>query len=262
MRSLSALVLGAASTFLSAAHAQTNWPTQLVGTWSTKSNQTFTGPGFYNPQQEEFIEPSRTGFSYSFTADGHYEEAYYRAISNPTNPECPSGIMQWQHGSWTQNADGSLTLTPIAVDGRQLTSTPCSYKNGVYIRYNQTEQFKSWSAYVDPYSSKMRLDLAGFDGAPLNPMYLAYNPPQMLPTSTLNPTASGTGAAASSTGKSSRKAKRGVDFEVPSSWKMDDRKASVVRTAMDPDYWWWVGMAFTGVGGLLYFGPRRMGIQL
>ena len=28
------------------------------------------------------FEPTLTGFSYSFTDDGHYEEAYYRAISN------------------------------------------------------------------------------------------------------------------------------------------------------------------------------------
>ena len=32
------------------------------------------------------FEPSHTGFSYSFTADGFYEEAYYRAISNRTSP--------------------------------------------------------------------------------------------------------------------------------------------------------------------------------
>lgn len=28
------------------------------------------------------LEPDLTGFSYSFTDDGHFEEAYYRAISN------------------------------------------------------------------------------------------------------------------------------------------------------------------------------------
>jgi hypothetical protein len=50
--------------------------------------------------------------------------------------------MQWQHGSWIQNANGSLTLTPIAVDGRQLMSEPCNGKTGVYTRYNQTELFK------------------------------------------------------------------------------------------------------------------------
>lgn len=40
--------------------------------------------GFYNAGQDELIEPALTGFSYSFTADGFYEEAYYRAISNRT----------------------------------------------------------------------------------------------------------------------------------------------------------------------------------
>lgn len=34
---------------------------------------------------EEFFEPERTGISYSFTADGHFEEAYYRAIANRTS---------------------------------------------------------------------------------------------------------------------------------------------------------------------------------
>jgi len=38
--------------------------------------------GFYNPVTDALIEPSLTGISYSFTIDGYYEEAYYRAISN------------------------------------------------------------------------------------------------------------------------------------------------------------------------------------
>ena len=38
--------------------------------------------GFYDPVNEKMIEPAHTGISYSFTDDGHYEEAYYRAISN------------------------------------------------------------------------------------------------------------------------------------------------------------------------------------
>lgn len=50
--------------------------------------------------------------------------------------------MQWQHGSWVQNANGSLSLTPIGVDGRQLMSTPCDYDKGIYTRYNQSELFK------------------------------------------------------------------------------------------------------------------------
>lgn len=38
--------------------------------------------GFYDPVNEKMFEPSLTGISYSFTDDGFYEEAYYRAISN------------------------------------------------------------------------------------------------------------------------------------------------------------------------------------
>lgn len=40
--------------------------------------------GFFDPVSDTLIEPSLTGISYSFTGDGHYEEAYYRAISNRT----------------------------------------------------------------------------------------------------------------------------------------------------------------------------------
>lgn len=118
------------------------WPSDIVGTWSTKSNKTTTGPDFYDPINEELIEPSRTGISYSFTADGWYEEAYYRAIPNPRDPKCPSAIMQWQHGNWVMNTTGSLELTPIAVDGRQLMSSPCDYDDAVYTRYNQSETFQ------------------------------------------------------------------------------------------------------------------------
>lgn len=41
--------------------------------------------GFYNPASEQFIEPKHTGISYSFSADGHFEEAYYRAVANRTS---------------------------------------------------------------------------------------------------------------------------------------------------------------------------------
>lgn len=38
--------------------------------------------GFYNPIEDELLEPKLTGISYSFTTSGHYEEAYYRAVAN------------------------------------------------------------------------------------------------------------------------------------------------------------------------------------
>lgn len=57
-------------------------------------------------------------------------------------PRCPKGIMQWQHGSFEKLDNGSLLLTPIKVDGRQLYSDPCSYKSAIYTRWNATERFK------------------------------------------------------------------------------------------------------------------------
>ncbi|KAF2722481.1 ROT1-like protein [Polychaeton citri CBS 116435] len=235
------------------------YPSDLVGTWSSKSNRTLTGPGFYDPLNEKLIEPSHTGISYSFTADGHFEEAYYRAVANPTDPKCPSGIMQWQHGKWQMNSTGSLILEPIAVDGRQLMSSPCEFDTSIYTRYNQSETFERYSVYTDPYHNVPRLDLFQFNGAPMQPLYLAFSPPQMLPTTTLNPTNTA-GSTASST--SSSKKKRGLDAEVPINWKMNMGEGSnEVVTHINADRLWWIGLSMTGLGGLLYLGPRRMGIH-
>ena len=44
---------------------------------------------FYDPVNEKFFEPKHTGISYSFTEDGHFEEAYYRAVANRTAPSPP-----------------------------------------------------------------------------------------------------------------------------------------------------------------------------
>lgn len=42
--------------------------------------------GFYDPVNDQFTEPKHTGISYSFSADGHFEEAYYRAVANRMLP--------------------------------------------------------------------------------------------------------------------------------------------------------------------------------
>jgi hypothetical protein len=55
-----------------------------------------------------------------------------------TLPSCPQAIMQFQHGTFTVNADNSLSMSPFGVDGRQLLSDPCSGAS-TYTRYNQTE---------------------------------------------------------------------------------------------------------------------------
>ena len=58
------------------------------------------------------------------------------------DPACPQAIMQWQHGTVIMNSDLSLSLTPFAVDGRQLQSDPCASNTATYTRYNQSETFE------------------------------------------------------------------------------------------------------------------------
>ena len=94
----------AAVGLLSAGQVLAGYDPALVGTWSTKSKSVLTGPvsvarqacehldehaqltcssqDFYNPVTDTLIEPALTGISYSFTIDGYYEEAYYRAVSS------------------------------------------------------------------------------------------------------------------------------------------------------------------------------------
>ncbi|KAL8780491.1 MAG: hypothetical protein Q9213_006451 [Squamulea squamosa] len=224
---------------------------QLTGTWTTKSRKVLTGPGFYDPVNEKMFEPPLTGFSYSFTDDGFYEVAYYRAGSNPAQPACPKGIIQWQHGKYHKASNGSLILNPFAVDGRQLMSDPCAYGNAVYTRYHQQEIFKHYEVFPNPYDKAQRLNLFGWDGAPLNPMYLVYKPPQMLPTQILNPTsAAATGSQPSSTSKSKRDLPGDDDGLVQEAL---NRKALLKQKHLtDANRLWWLGIGMTALGGIGY----------
>lgn len=165
--------------------------------------------------------------------------------------------MQWQHGTYTKHANGSLTLVPIAVDGRQLYSDPCTYKNSIYTRYNTSEMFKvnyylfrvgqtgansmQWYEVIeDSYHNIPRLNLYKHDGSPLQPLYLAMSPPQMLPTSTLNPIVTATADA-----NPSAKVRRG---ELPH--RLLAKRSPEMKNA---DTWWWFGVFMTAGGGVMYF---------
>lgn len=218
---------------------------ELVGTWSSKSNTVFTGPGFYDPVDELLIEPDLPGISYSFTEDGHYEEALYRVVSNPQNHSCPVASVTYQHGSYELLSNGSLVLKPIAVDGRQLLSDPCggnSETHSIYSRYVQSTWFKAFQVYVHNYNGRYTLQLYQFDGSKMQPLYLAYKPPLMLPTYALNPT-----DKASETKSSLRK-------KVKRSLENQYRTTAVKQFSNDKyDSLWWVAVAVVGVTSSFVF---------
>lgn len=164
---------------------------KLEGTWTSKSHQVYTGSGFYDPIDELLIEPSLPGISFSFTKDGYWEEARYIVNPNPKNPACPTAIMIYQHGTYSFNSNnGSLMMYPFASDGRQLLSDPCNDDGvSIYTRYQNINVIKWFLMEFDDYHGCDKLTLYEFDGSPMQPMYIAYKPPVMLPTQVLNPTA-------------------------------------------------------------------------
>ncbi|KAM3076889.1 Reversal of tor2 lethality [Clarireedia jacksonii] len=167
--------------------------------------------------------------------------------------------MQWQHGTYEENSDGSLTLTPFGVDGRQLLSAPCVANTATYTRYNQSETLKKYVVSTDAYTKLTRLDLYEFDGTPKNPMYLAYSPPLMLPTQTLNPTTSAKAKAKRWFARSldePHPPQSSEEFVLPLNKDAKHIKRGIEKPSLiyriDPDLLWWAGIGMTIFGGAAY----------
>ena len=160
--------------------------------------------------------------------------------------------MQWQHGTYSMPGNGSLLLQPFAVDGRQLTSTPCTYSESIYERYDQPELILNYQTEIDAFHNVQRLNLYRFDGSPLNPMFLLASPPVMLPTQTLNPTST---AAPAATGKS--RVKRSAE---PAGQQHAFKKPVIQRPSepYNADKWWWVGVGSIALGTVLYMMPTSV----
>ena len=79
-------------------------------------------------------------------------------------------------------------------------------------------------------------------------MYLAYKPPEMLPTQTLNPTATDS-SAARFTGKTKRSFKDMDGFVEP----MNKKGLGKRKGCVSADSWWWIGLGMTALGGVGYY---------
>ena len=77
----------------------------------------------------------------------------------------------------------------------------------------------------------------------------------MLPTQTLNPTASATGGA-HSTGKS--RVRRDMKDFTSEKIESVTRNGNMIlnpREPYNPDTWWWVGVGMTALGTIMYMMP-------
>jgi len=142
-----------------------------------------TGPGFADPANSSFFYPATTGVSYSFTSDGFFEVARYRFNGNGSEPTCITGVLNWIHGEYTLEPNGSITLQPFN-DGYQQIQDPCAAVSNFVEDYNDTEIYEQWRIFQDPVQG-YKLHLFQFDGSPLAPQFQVSTTPNMLPTQQL-----------------------------------------------------------------------------
>ena len=135
----------------------------------------------------------------------------------------------------------------------------------MYTRFDQPILLKAYERQIDDFHNVPRLNLFLFDGQKEQPLYLAYKPPQMLPTQTLNPTA----AVGQPTSPVKRNEERdyhdrwtkrvveGRGFEKDAVEDLDGLlRPKPVR--WDPDRWWWAGFGFLAVGTVMYMLPTKL----
>jgi hypothetical protein len=130
--------------------------------------------------------------------------AFPPSPSAATN-RCFTAALTWQHGTFTNNANGSLSLTPYAADGLVQVMDPCAAESTAQYSYSQFELIPAWYSYVETLTGFDNIDGSayaiqmydddgtGAAGTAKNVMYLVSRPPTMLPTeqlfeTVLNPT--------------------------------------------------------------------------
>jgi len=102
-------------------------------------------------------------------------------------PTCITGVINWNHGNFTLNKDGSITLRPLP-DGFQQIQDPCAAVSNFIEVMDQEETYTNWRIFLDA-SDGPKLHLFQFDGAPLPPMFQVSRTPIMLPKGNLIPVA-------------------------------------------------------------------------
>lgn len=66
---------------------------------------------------------------------------YLAPLPLASSNRCFTAALTWQHGTFTNNANGSLSLTPYAPDGYVQVMDPCAAQSTQIYSYNQCVQF-------------------------------------------------------------------------------------------------------------------------
>ena len=98
-------------------------------------------------------------------------------------PNCITGVLNWHHGQYTFNDNGSLTLNPLS-DGYQQVQDPCAAESNFIEQYNHTELYMGWQIFMDTTDGP-KLHLFEADGTPVAPLFQVYSTANMLPTELL-----------------------------------------------------------------------------
>jgi len=101
-------------------------------------------------------------------------------LGHRSKPKVYTIVLNWAHGQFVFNGNGSRTLIPIT-DGYQQIQEPCSANSDFTEDYYLQEMYQSWQIFLDPVDGP-KFYLFAFDGSPEQPIYLLSQMPNMLPT--------------------------------------------------------------------------------
>jgi len=191
LRSLTFFLTASASALAQTVYDSAHNVTPITGTWSSGSMNVTTGSSYVQPNAKTFTFPTNTGISFSFDESSMwYEVLRYRMEGNGASPKCITVVLNWAHGQFAFNGNGSLTLIPLA-DGYQRIQEPCSANSDFTEDYHLQEMYQSWQIFLDAVDGP-KFHLFAFDGSPEPPMRLLSQTPNMLPTQLLRNTSNAT----------------------------------------------------------------------
>ena len=87
--------------------------------------------------------------------------------------------MLWHHGTFTFNANGSISLSPLK-DGYQQVQDPCAAESNFIQEYDTPELYQHWQIFMDPTDGP-KLHMFDSGGAPVAPLFQVYSTANLLP---------------------------------------------------------------------------------